>query len=57
MVHAFDVYDERVVDRFLGHKLQRAAFVAVESERIRGDVQERFACDPFVLRMGVPATT
>jgi glycosyltransferase involved in cell wall biosynthesis len=54
MPHAFDVYENRVVDRLLGQKLRRAGVVVVESERIRVDIDARFGCRSRVLRMGVP---
>lgn len=54
MPHAFDIYEDRVIDRLLGQKLRRAAVVVVESERIRVDVDARFGCRSHMLRMGVP---
>ncbi|MGH9152647.1 MAG: glycosyltransferase [Acidimicrobiales bacterium] len=54
MVHAFDVFDDRFVDRLTAHKLRTAAFVGAESERIAEDVARRFGCRVEVVRMGVP---
>lgn len=54
MAHAFDIYDERYVDRYLGDKLRRADFVAVESDRIADDLRVRFRVYPHTLRIGVP---
>lgn len=52
--HAFDIFDDRFVDDYTTVKLQRAAFVVVESPSIRDEVNERFRCDASVARMGVP---
>lgn len=55
MVHAFDVFDDRYVDRLTGQKLRAAVFVGAESNAIAEDVAHRFACRTEVVRMGVPS--
>jgi glycosyltransferase involved in cell wall biosynthesis len=52
--HAFDIFDQRYVDRYTGDKLRRAALVLVESDEIGREVTARFGCQPLVQRMGIP---
>ena len=54
MTHAFDIFDDRRVDRLTATKLRAASLVGVESDRIAAHVRARFGCEPVVVRMGVP---
>jgi glycosyltransferase involved in cell wall biosynthesis len=52
--HAHDIFEVRLTDRYTADKLQRAAFVLVESPTIAAEVRDRFGCRTIVQRMGVP---
>ena len=54
MPHAYDIYEDRVQDRYLADKLRRAALVVVESESAKDDVAAMFGAEATVVRMGVP---
>lgn len=54
MPHAFDIYDHRVIDRYLADKLRRARLLFVESEQIAADVRRSYGAIATPLRIGVP---